>query len=179
MAQCNYYVLFLLTSQYLNLQIDRWTWYYILAAELTSSYSMSASELPPSHSLFPATLAIAFQYSLNKTVTKMTEFGSNMKLEVAECGKSDFQYWVIAPYFPNGIALLGELNKVTTVSETRFGHPVINGNEVTIMVNGVPKETVSVTFYDGSKDSTIEVLCPINDSGTNRLHVSGDVGSCA
>ena len=143
---------------------------------------LSANELPPSHSMFPATSfpkAIAFQYTLNKTVTQLADFGTNMKIDVATCGKSDFQYWVIAPYFPNGIALLGELNKVTTVSEARFGHPVVNGNEVTIMVNGVPKETVSVTFYDGSKDSTMEVLCPINDSGTSHLRVSGDGGSCA
>ena len=169
------------SNQSIRLQIDRWTWYYILAAELTSSYLLSASELPPSQSLFPASSfpqAIAFQYTLNKTVTQLVDFGDYMKIYVAECGKSDFQYWVIAPYFPNGIALLGELNKVTTVSEARFGHPVVSDNEVTIMVNGVPKETVSVTFYDGSKDSTMEVLCPINDSGTNRLRVSGDGGSC-
>ena len=104
-------------------QIGGYTWYYILAAELNSSYSMSASELPPSHSTFPATSfpkSIAFQYTLDETVTKTANFGSDTKLDVAQCNKTDFQYWIIAPYFPNGLALLGELDKVTSVSEARF-----------------------------------------------------------
>ena len=155
------------------------TWYYILAAELTSSYSMSASELPPSHSTFPATSfprSIAFQYTLNRTVTKTADFGSDTKLDVEECGKSDFQYWVIAPCLPNGIALLGELDKVTTVSEVRFSDFVVSDSDVTMKVNGVPTEQVSVTLYDVNKKKTMEISCTISDSGTNTLSV-GDA-SC-
>lgn len=163
-------------------QIGRWTWYYILTAELTSPYSMSPTELPPSHSTFPATSfpkSIAFQYTLDKKVTDMADIGSDMKLEVAECGKSDFQYWVIAPHFPNGLALLGELDKVTTVSEARFGPPVIIGDEVSMAVNGVPTENVSVTFYDVNKKTTMNVACTISDSGTNQVRASSSGISCA
>ena len=151
------------------------TWYYILAAELTSSYSMSASELPPSRSTFPATSfpkSIAFQYTLDKKVTKTADFGADMKLDVATCGKSDFQYWVIAPYLPNQFALLGELDKVTTVSEARFSDFEFSQNDVMMKVSGVPKEVVSVTFYDMNKKNTVIISCTIGSGGTNQLSVA-------
>ena len=160
-----------------------YTWYYILAAELSSPYSMSASELPPSHSTFPMSSfpkSIAFQYTLDKSVTKTVDFGSDTKLDVAQCGKSDFQYWVIAPYFSNGYALLGELNKITSVSEARFSDIVTNGDTVTMKISGVPTEEVSVTFYDMSNKKTVVVACTISDSGVNQVTVdgSGSTASC-
>ena len=144
---------------------------------------MSASELPPSHSTFPVTSfpkSIAFQYALDKTVTKTADFGSDTKLNVAQCERSDFQYWVIAPYFSNGYALLGELDKVTSVSEARFSDIVTNGDAVTMEVNGVPTEEVSVTFYNMNSRKTVVIPCTISDSGINQVTVanSGNIMSC-
>ena len=136
---------------------------------------MSASELPPSHSTFPVTSfpkSVAFQYTLDKFVTKTAEFGSDTKLNVAQCGKSDFQYWVIAPYFSSGYALLGELDKVTSVSEARFSDIANSGDEVTMKVSGVPTEEVSVTFYDMNNKTTVVIPCTISDSGTNQISVA-------
>ena len=164
---------------FINSQIDGVTWYYILAAELTSSYSMAANELPPSQSTFPVTSfpkSFAFQYTLDKTVTKTADFGSDTKLDVAQCGKSDFQYWVIAPYFSNGFALLGELDKVTTVSEARFSDFVTSEDDVTMKVSGVPTEEVSVTFYDMKNKKTVVISCTISDYGTNQISLAG--GTC-
>ena len=165
------------------IQIGGYTWYYILAAELSSPYSMSASELPPSHSTFPMSSfpkSIAFQYTLDKTVTKTADFGSDTKLDVSQCGKSDFQYWVIAPYLSNGYALLGELDKVTSVSEARFSDIVTSGDAVTMKVSGVPTEEVSVTLYDMSSKKTVVIVCTISDSGINQLTVAdgGSTLSC-
>ena len=126
---------------------------------------MSASELPPSHSTFPMSSfpkSIAFQYTLDKTVTKTVDFSSDSKLDVAQCDKSDFQYWVIAPYFSNGYALLGELNKITSVSEARFSDIVTSGDTVTIKISGVPTEEVSVTFYDMTNKKMEVVSCTIS-----------------
>lgn len=136
---------------------------------------MSASELPPSHYTFPATAfpkSVAFQYTLDSLVTKTADFGPDTKLDVDQCGKSDFQYWGIAPYFSNGFALLGELSKVASVSEFRFSKLVINEDDVTMMVNGVPTEVVSVTFYDMKNQTTTAISCSIGDSGTNYLSVA-------
>ena len=144
---------------------------------------MSASELPPSHSTFPVTSfpkSIAFQYTLDKTITKIADFGSDTKLDVAQCEKSDFQYWVIAPYFSNGFALLGELDKVTSVSEARFIDIVTSGDAMTIKVSGVPTEEVAVTFYDMNNKKPVVVSCTISDSGINQVTVadSGSKISC-
>ena len=139
---------------------------------------MSVSELPPSHSTFPMTAfpkSIAFQYTLDKTVTKTAEFGSNTKLDVAQCGKSDFQYWVIAPYFPNGYALLGELNKVTSVSEARFSDIGSSWDDSVMMkVSGVPTEEVTVTFYDMFNKKTVVIPCTISESGVNQISLAAD-----
>ena len=71
------------------MQIDSITWYYVFSAELMAPYSLSANELPPSHSLFPATsfptTAIAFQHTLDGRVTKMANFLSDTKLDIAQC----------------------------------------------------------------------------------------------
>ena len=144
---------------------------------------MSASELPPSHSTFPVTSfpkSIAFQYTLDKTITKTADFGSDTKLDVAQCEKSDFQYWVITPYFSNGFALLGELDKVTSVSEARFSDIVTSGDAVTMKVSGVPTEEVSVTFYDMNRKKPVVVPCTISDSGINQVTVadSGNTMTC-
>ena len=113
-------------------------------------------------------------------VTKTVDFGSDTKLDVAQCGKSDFQYWVIAPYFSNGFALLGQLDKVTSVSEARFSDIVTSGDAVTMKVNGVPTEEVSVTFYDMNSKKPVVVPCTISDSGINQVTVadSGSTLSC-
>ena len=122
--------------------------------------------------------SIAFQYTLDKTVTKTVDFGSDTKLDVAQCDKSDFQYWVIAPYFSNGYALLGELDKVTSVSEARFSDIITSGDAVTMKVSGVPTEEVSVTFYDMNSKKTAVTACTISDSGINQVTVAGSTMSC-
>ena len=146
---------------------------------------MSASELPPSHSTFPMysfPKSIAFQYTLDKTVTKTADFGLDTKLDVSQCEKSDFQYWAIAPYFFNRYALLGELDKVTSVSEAHFSDIITSGDAVTMKVSGVPTEEVSVTLYDMSMSSkkTVVIACTISDSGINQLTVAdgGSTLSC-
>lgn len=163
------------------MQLDTFTWYYIFAAELTSPYSLSAKELPPSHTTFPATSfpssSVAFQYTLDGRVTKVTNFGSDTKLDIAQCGKSDFQYWVIAPYLPNNIALLGELTKIIAVSETRYGDLWFSSsdNTLTVKVSGAPNEVVMTTFFYKNTESTRTISCYVGPTGVNILSIGDDV----
>ena len=108
------------------------------------------------------------------------DFSSDSKLDVAQCDKYDFQYWVIAPYFSNGYSLLGELDKITSVSEARFSDIVTIGDTVTMKVSGVPTEKVSVTFYNMSSKKTVVVACTVCDSGINEAIIadSGGTVSC-
>ena len=101
-----------------------------------------------------------------------TNYGPDTKLNIAQCGMSDFQYWVIPPFLPFGYTLLGELNKITPVSEQRFSDITVSGNSVTVKVKGVPKEKVPVTVYDNNAKKTQVVQCTISESGTNMLVIS-------
>ena len=168
------------------MQIDSFTWYYVFAAELTAPYSLSANELPPSHSMFPATsfptTAVAFQYTLDGRVTKMVNFGSDTKLDIAQCGKSDFQYWVIAPYLPNNLSLLGELTKIIAVSETRYSdfRFISYSNTLMVKVSGAPNEVVMTSFYYKNTGTTRTISCYIGTTGMNILSIGDDpkLASC-
>ena len=81
----------------------------------------------------------------------------------------------------NGYSLLGELGKVTSVSEARFSDIITSGDAVTMKVSGVPPEEVSVTLYDiYSSKKTVVIACTISDSGINQLTVAdgGSTLSC-
>ena len=171
------------------MQIGQFTWYYLFTGDLSSSYDLSAKELPPSRFTFPASSlpgpTIAFQYTLDGTVTKITEFGTeenfgpNTKLTISKCGKSDFQYWVIPPNLTsNGVTLLGELNKIIPVSAARFSDVTISDNDVMIKINGVPSEKVSVALYDrySTSNKIQTVNCTVSASGVSWLTLNN--GEC-
>ena len=168
------------------MQIDGFTWYFIFAAELMGPYSLSANELSPSHSTFPATslptTAVAFQYTLDGRVTKMVNFGSDTKLDIAQCDKSDFQYWIIAPYLPNNLSLLGELTKIITVSETRYSdfRFISYSNTLMLKVSGAPNEVVMTSFYYKNTGTTQTISCYIGATGINILSIGDDpnLASC-
>lgn len=146
------------------------TWYYVMAAELKADYALSAAELPPSRTTFPAINSIAFQYDVRTGRVFGIEDFSNNSITVEKCGKEDFKYIVIAPLFVNGMALFGELNKFVTVSETRFPQFDATGNSVFATVRGVPSERVTVTVYNGY--GTVTVDCAIGDSGYADLTIA-------
>ena len=104
--------------------MNGWTWYHILAADMVSDYTLVPADLPPSSSTFPASSfpgMLAFTYRIDGVVTSVTEFSDEKPLAVPKCGRADFRYWVVAPVIPYlNLALLGDLTKVISVSETRF-----------------------------------------------------------
>ena len=167
------------------MQIDGFTWYYIFAAELRAPYSLFTNELPPSHSTFPATsfltTTIAFQYTLDRRVTKMVGFSEDNKLDIAQCDKSDFQYWVIAPFLLNynKVILLGELTKIIPVSETQYRF-ISYSDTLMLRVSGAPNEVVMTSFYYLYTDNIKTVSCLIGTTGINLLSIGGDpkLASC-
>ena len=101
-----------------------------------------------------------------------SNFGPDTALNIAHCGKSDFQYWIIPPSLPFGYTLLGELNKITPVSEQRFSDITVSDNAVMVKVNGVPTEKIFITVYDNNAKKTQVIQCTISESGTNILVIS-------
>ena len=114
---------------------------------------------------------VAFQYTLDGKVTQLGDIGSDGKLVVPKCEKSDFQAWTLAPYFENGWALLGELNKIVSVSEARFFQIMNENGNYTFVLRGVPEEKVTVTFYEQSTKKTMPVDCNIGETGFSVLKI--------
>jgi len=70
-----------------------------------------------------------------------------------------------------GMALLGELNKIVTVSETRFRYISKFGSDCVISLVGAPGEKVEVSVYDTGEKTAKVVTCNMSSSGTAILHV--------
>ena len=68
----------------------------------------------------------------------------------------------------SGWALLGELNKVLPVSETRFVDIITsNGDIHVVYLSGVPGEVVPLTVYDTGTGTTEVHNCTIDSSGNS------------
>ena len=109
-------------------------------------------------------------------MTKITQFGTpgdlgpDTKLTISQCGKVDFQYWVIPPsLMSHRLVLFGELNKIVPVSEARFSDIINTVDDVIVRVNGVPTEKVPVTVYSIPTNKVQVVECIISASGVNAL----------
>lgn len=156
-------------------QVGPFTWYHLLAADLTEDFELTPPELPPSRNAFPASPGfpdfIAYNYTLDAIVATKTKFGVNDPLTVSACGRTNFQSWNLAPILPNGLALLGELDKIIPVSEIRFTGTGFYGSDFAVFLVGVPGEAVSVTLYNTTDSGLIVVKCVISSSGTARLEM--------
>ena len=130
---------------------------------------MHASELPPSTNVKPRTSfppSLAYTYTLDGTVVKAMNFTGT--LDIPECSVTDFQYWTLSPIMANGWALLGELNKVLPVSETRVVDIITsNGDIHVVYLSGEPGEVVPMTVYDTGSGTTEVTSCTIDSSGNS------------
>ena len=102
----------------------------------------------------------------------MVDFSSSSSITINTCGRSDFQYWTVAPILEGtGMALLGELNKIVTVSETRFRSISKFGSDHVVSLVGAPGENVELSVYDTQDKTTKVVACNMSSSGTAILHI--------
>ena len=150
-----------------------------MAANLQEDYAMTISELPPSHNTFPRTYmkAVLFLYDVRSgKVSNIEEVSSDTVVTVSKCSEMDFKYMVVAPVLPNGLALLGELTKFITVSETRFVDMDVSKDITTISLFGIPSE-VKLTVYNVTSPSYCTIDCVISDSGYATLHLMGMTNS--
>lgn len=135
-------------------------------------------ELPPSRFHKPQTSfpeSLAFQYTLDgKLRRNIVHIKANTDLiPLKKCGRSDFEYWIIAPVFPGaGGALLGELNKIVTISEQRVLTVIKFEDTYVVKLRGAPNETVKMSTYDFSTSKIVTVNCTIAADGTGALAFS-------
>ena len=136
---------------------------------MQTDYQLHLTELPPSQSVKPQSFfppALAIQYTLDGTISRTSILNENTDyLLISKCGRSDFQYWMIAPLLPNtNIALLGELDKVVTVSEQRVLTIMTIGSTFIVRLRGAPMEIINMSVIDtNSKLNSIQ--CTITSDG--------------
>ncbi len=63
-------------------------------------------------------------------------------------GHYDFAYLVLAPILPNGLALVGEPGKFTTLADRRFREVRVERDAVRVRLEGAPGEAVRLRAYD-------------------------------
>ena len=138
---------------------------------------MQVHELPPSKNTKPRTSfpsSLAFTYTLDGTVQKAMNFTGS--LTIPECSVTDFQYWSLAPILENGWALLGELNKILPISETRFVDLTIESRDsYVVYLTGVPGERIPLTVYDTHTEKAVVYDCTISSSGGSVLYLPSGV----
>lgn len=163
---------------YHHLQIAGFTWYYIVAADITAPYNLMPSELPPSSTTFPKTslpLSLAFRYDLKGDIYEAKNFTSYSSISIPICGRNDFQYWAVAPWLPGTeVAFVGELDKVVSVSESRIQNIVHVNGEYHIHIVGAPGETVKMTVYRILMDTSSTVTCQVSSFGAASLHITSN-----
>lgn len=146
---------------------------------------MSATELPPSLATKPRIdfpPSVVARYTLDGQVIEAVNFSNTNSLVIDKCGRSDFQYWLIAPMICNlnGV-LLGELDKIVTVSEARIASITLSesrdGNVCTIAMRGSPGETVHMTTYGITTSEAVTTSCVVGADGGAEMQIKGDIGT--
>jgi hypothetical protein len=156
-------------------EIAQYTWYHIIAADLSEEYSMCAHELPPSSNTFPQSrvpFSVLFRHDLSGRIYFAVNFTYPQEcFSVGPCGREDFQYWTVAPVMMNSVfAFLGEWNKIVTVSATRFTNIEHTGSQTAISLIGAPGERVEVAFFNIFAVYPTIVQCLIAQSGSAVVH---------
>lgn len=126
--------------------------------------------------MYPATFfpkSIIFTYDLTGKVLAYRDFPS--PFNITSCTRN-FQYWAIAPLVStstdSGFALLGELNKIIPVSETRFTQiSQVGPFNFAADVVGAPGEVVVISVYVVGLGTVQTVTCNMPSSGTAVLYL--------
>eukprot|EP01006_Ploeotia_vitrea_P025486 TRINITY_DN58345_c0_g1_i1.p1 TRINITY_DN58345_c0_g1~~TRINITY_DN58345_c0_g1_i1.p1 ORF type:complete len:747 (-),score=77.64 TRINITY_DN58345_c0_g1_i1:102-2342(-) len=147
--------------------VDGQRWFHVFAAELPGEVMVTPSTFKaPS---FPS--SGEWVVYPNQFPQTPQPFSASKPLKLPKCGRSDFQFYHIAPVWTTKkIVLLGESNKWIRVSSQRFKTITQWPDDtISIEINGMAGEMVFVDFWVGEKIQ--QVKCTINESGMNTIMV--------
>jgi len=74
-------------------------------------------------------------------------------------------YYVLAPIFDNGLALIGETDKFVTLADKRFIAIDVYDDSLRVRLAGVPGEVVTLKAYDTQEAGMIEQTAVIGENG--------------
>ncbi len=73
--------------------------------------------------------------------------------------RADYAYLILTPVLPNGLALIGEVEKFVTLADRRFSRIESLADAIRVQVEGMPGEVVTLLGYDTSRD---RILGPVD-----------------
>ena len=101
-------------------------------------------------------------------------FDASHPVKLPECGNWDFGLYHVAPVFPNGWVLLGEMTKLVPISEERIQSVTETETSIHVQLMGDVGEKVTISFRmptslngtvtDGG-GKVIELTCTVLSSG--------------
>lgn len=152
------------------------TWYYVLVADLKKNAYILGQDLPPSSNYKPRSdygLFVAARCDLNGNCFDGQNFTGGSSIRASATTPQDFQYWIIAPFLPGlGTAVFGELNKIVTMSETRFTDITFAGSEYIFTVTGTPGEIVTLSIFGYYTRTMSRISCKVSSAGTINIHLT-------
>lgn len=85
----------------------------------------------------------------------------------------DHAYFVLAPVFDNGLALIGELDKMVTVADRRFTRIAATDDAIEVELAGAPGERVTLAVYDADEERLLApVEVTLDASGTGQVDLT-------
>jgi hypothetical protein len=85
----------------------------------------------------------------------------------------DYAYFILAPIFSNGLALIGEPGKFVTLADKRFKEIEPLENSIRVVVTGVPGEVVEIMTYDTQESVLLpRTFVTIGSDGISEVTIS-------
>lgn len=167
-------------TTYTDIGYNRWN--YIIGVNLLSDFYALPSDLLKegnynNNNNLDYVAYVYDKHSLGKSVSSVQLFNADNPLLISKGNNyGDFNYWVICPMLQNSNSpiLLGELDKITPVSRNRFQSIDITGNDMILVITGVPNEMVSFSILHSISNLTNinQFTCTVPSSGLVKFQYS-------
>lgn len=85
----------------------------------------------------------------------------------------DYDYVVLAPIQPNGLALIGEPAKFVTLADRRFRAVAVAGDTLAVALEGAPGETVTLVAFDSRSGRLLDpVTTTLSSDGAGQASIT-------
>ena len=151
-------------------------WHFVVAIDVPSAFALLPSDFYP---VIPAGAVVAVHRPWHSppcvhgalasacgVVVGLPEVHTGVPAPGSPMGTHSWELTVVSPVLGPGVALLGELDKVVSVSPSRFTAVVASSEGVRVRVTGRPGEQVRLTFAVGvgRANATVKVVSLVMSS---------------
>jgi hypothetical protein len=140
-------------------------WSYIIGINLVRDVAITSERLQG----LSSGPMVAWKVEVGVPVTGVIPFSDQLGPFYLPAGPAvskgpSLSHWAAVPILPNGMALLGEVGKWTTMSGRRVASLIADSSTVTLALFGVPGEKTVFAYVPASSSAVSQVEC---DFGTS------------